>query len=148
LLHRRRPSDLLNRFAVVYNIKFGTWTMLFWTLYWVRTGDLNPVSLLMVATHLGMAVEGTLLLQYLHHASIRNTLIVLAWMVLHDIIDYAPLAPGRDGYGWYPPLPLGTTLVPAMRIHAVFTTWALSGVLGAQCLQRRSQAMIHPASRR
>ncbi|MEO6062447.1 MAG: DUF1405 domain-containing protein, partial [Thermoflexales bacterium] len=53
-LHRRKPNDLLNRFAIAYNIKYGTWTMLFWSLYWARTGDFNPVSVLMFATHLGM----------------------------------------------------------------------------------------------
>jgi hypothetical protein len=148
LLHRRRPSDLLNRLAIVYNITYGTWTMLFWSLYWARTGDLNPVSLLMFATHFGMAIEGLLLFQYLDRANLRNTLIVFAWMVLHDIVDYAPVAPGRDGYGWYPPLPLGTSLVPAMMAHAVLMTWVLNGLLTIQSLVRRSQATEIPAQQR
>ena len=146
LLHRRRPSDLLNRFAVAYNVKFGTWTMLFWSLYWARTGDLNPVSLLMFATHFGMAIEGLLLFQYLDRKSLRNTLVVLAWFVLHDVVDYAPLAPGRGGYGWYPPLPLGTALTPIMLAHAIAMTWALGGALSARSLlARRKAAMMTSA---
>lgn len=136
LLHRRRPNDLLNRFAIVYNVKYGTWTMLFWTLYWARTGDLNLVSLLMFATHFGMAIEGLLLFQYLDRTSLRNSLVVLVWMVLHDVIDYAPVAQGRDGYGWYPPLPLGTSLVPAMMTHAVFMTGLLGAALFIQSMLR------------
>ncbi|MCL4507322.1 MAG: DUF1405 domain-containing protein [Chloroflexi bacterium] len=134
LLNFRRPSDLLNRFAIVYNVKYGTWTMLYWTLYWARTGDFNPVSLLMFATHFGMAIEGLLLFQYLDRSNLRNTLVVFAWMILHDIVDYAPIAPGREGYGWYPPLPLGTSLVPVMMIYAILMTWLLSASLFIQSL--------------
>jgi uncharacterized membrane protein YpjA len=137
LLHHRRSNDLLNRFAIAYNIKFGSWTMLFWFLYWARTGDVNPVSVLMFATHFGMAAEGVLLFQYLDGKGMRNTFIVLAWFVLHDFVDYAPIAPGRDGYGWYPPLPLGTALVPAMMTHAIVMTWLLSGMSFIQSLRHR-----------
>jgi uncharacterized membrane protein YpjA len=141
LLHRRRPNDLLNRFAIAYNIKFGVWTMLFWSLYWTRTGDVNPVSVLMFATHFGMAAEGVLLFQYLDGKGTRNTFIVFAWFVLHDIVDYAPIAPGRDGYGWYPPLPLGTALTPIMMAYAIVMTWVLSGSLFVQSLLSRRKAV-------
>lgn len=141
LLHRRAPNDLLSRFAIIYNVKYGTWTMLFWTIYWARTGDLNPVSLLMFATHLGMVIEGLFLFQYLNHSDLQNTAIVFGWMVLHDLIDYAPIAPGRGGYGWYPPLPLGTTLVPAMRAHAVLMTLLLSSALSAQVVWCRRKTI-------
>ena len=136
LLHRRHSNDLLNRFAIGFNIKYGTWTMLFWALYWVRTGDLNPVSLLMFATHLGMAVEGLLLFQYLQRPNVYNSLVVFAWFFAGDIVDYTPIAPGRDGYGWYPPLPLGSALVPPMMVHAILMTWILNAVLFVQSLAR------------
>ena len=66
---------------------------------------------------------------YLHKPSLRDTLIVLAWFVASDFVDYAPIAPGRDGYGWYPPLPLGDELVPPMMAHAIVMTWLLNGIL-------------------
>jgi uncharacterized membrane protein YpjA len=147
LLHRRKPSDLATRLAIVYNIKFGTWTMLFWSLYWARTGDLNPVSLLMFATHFGMVIEGLLLYQYLNRANLGNTFIVIAWMILHDVVDYAPIAPDRAGYGWYPPLPLGTTLVPAMMTHSIVMTWILGGSLFIQSLSGRHWRSTLPGAR-
>ena len=134
MLHRGKSNNLINQLAAVFNIKYGTWTMTFWLLYWSRTGDYNPVSLLMFTTHLGLTIEGLLILQYLHKPSLRDTLIVLAWFVASDIVDYAPIAPGRDGYGWYPPLPLGDELVPPMMAHAIVMTWLLNGVLLARTI--------------
>jgi uncharacterized membrane protein YpjA len=137
LLHWGKSNNLLNQLAAVFNIKYGTWTMTFWLLYWSRTGDYNLVSLAMFTTHLGLTIQGLLILQYLHKPSLRDTLIVLAWFVASDIVDYAPIAPGRDGYGWYPPLPLGTELVPPMLAHAVVMTWLLNGILLARVLISR-----------
>jgi len=129
LLHRGKSNNLINQLAAVFNIKYGAWTMTFWLLYWSRTGDYNFVSLLMFVTHLGLTIEGLLILQYLHKPSLRDTLITLLWFVASDIVDYAPIAPGRDGYGWYPPLPLGIELVPIMLVHAVSMTWLLNGLM-------------------
>lgn len=138
LLHLKRSNNLINQLAAVFNIKYGTWTMTFWALYWLRTGDYNIVSLLMFATHLGLTVQGLLILQYLHKPSLRDSLLVFAWFIASIIVDYAPIAPARDGYGWYPPLPLGTLLVPAMQAHAIFMTLALNiGLLVRVVLSRR-----------
>ncbi|HEY3341239.1 MAG TPA: DUF1405 domain-containing protein [Anaerolineae bacterium] len=134
-------STLLNRFAIAYNIKFGAWTMLFWSLYWARTGDMNPLSVLMFTTHFGMAAEGVLLFQYLDGKGMRNTFTVMAWFALHDIVDYAPIAPGREGYGWYPPLPMGTALTPIMMAFAIVMTCALSGSLILQSQLSRRKAV-------
>ena len=136
-LHRAKSNNLLNQLAAIFNIKYGTWTMSFWLLYWARTGDYDFVSVLMFVTHLGLTIQGLLLMQYLHKPSLRDTLIVLAWFVTSDIVDYAPIAPGRDGYGWYPPLPLGIELVPAMLAHAVSMTWLLNGILLIRVMMRR-----------
>jgi uncharacterized membrane protein YpjA len=129
LLHWGKSNNLVNQLAAVFNIKYGTWTMTFWLLYWSRTGDYNLVSLLMFTTHLGLTLEGLSMFLYLHKPSLRDTLIVLAWFVASDFVDYAPIAPGRDGYGWYPPLPLGDELVPPMMAHAIVMTWLLNGIL-------------------
>jgi uncharacterized membrane protein YpjA len=129
LIHRGKSNNLINQLAAVFNIKYGTWTMTFWLLYWSRTGDYNFVSLLMFSTHVGLTLEGLLILQYLHKPSLRDSVIVLVWFVASDFVDYAPIAPGRDGYGWYPPLPLGDELVPAMMAHAIVMTWFLNGIL-------------------
>ena len=129
LLHRDKSNNLLNQFAAVFNIKYGTWTMSFWLLYWARTGDYDFVSVLMFVTHLGLTIQGLLILQYLHKPSLRDSLIVLIWFVTSDLVDYMPIAASRDGYGWYPPLPLGIMLVPLMRTHAIVMTWLLDGLM-------------------
>ena len=134
LLHRGKSNNLVNQLAAVFSIKYGTWTMTFWLLYWARTGDYNFVSLLMFATHLGLTIEGLLILQYLHKPNLRDTLIAFAWFIASDFVDYAPIAPGRDGYGWYPPLPLGDELVPPMMAHAIVMTWLLDSILLARAL--------------
>ncbi len=144
MLHRQRSNNLMNQLAAVFNIKYGSWTMSFWLLYWARTADYNPVSILMFVTHLGLTIQGLLILQYLHKPSLRDSLLVLMWFAASDIVDYAPIAPGRDGYGWYPPLPLGDQLVPAMMAHAIGMTWLLNAILVVRALIARSRAHLAP----
>jgi uncharacterized membrane protein YpjA len=137
LMHLGRQSNLLNQLAASFCIKYGVWTMSFWALYWARTGDVELSSAfsgpVMFVTHLGLTIMGLLLLQYLQ-PSVRDSALVLAWLVLSDIVDYAPIAAGRPGgYGYYPPLPWingdPTALVPEMMANAIFMTWLVGGGL-------------------
>ena len=137
LMHLGRRSNLLNQLAAVFCVKYGVWTMTFWALYWAITGDVEPSSLfsgpVMFVTHFGLTIMGLLLLQYVQ-PSVRDSALVLAWFVLSDLVDYAPIAAGRlGGYGYYPPLPWingdPTALVPAMMINAVVMTWLVGGGL-------------------
>jgi uncharacterized membrane protein YpjA len=135
LMHLGRRSNLLNQLAAVFCVKYGVWTMTFWALYWAITGDVELSSLfsgpVMFITHLGLTIMGLLLLQYVQ-PSVRDSALVLAWFVLSDLVDYAPIAAGRlGGYGYYPPLPWingdPTALVPAMMVNAVVMTWLVGG---------------------
>jgi len=135
LMHLGRRSNLLNQLAAVFCVKYGVWTMTFWALYWAITGDVELSSLfsgpVMFVTHLGLTIMGLLLLQYVQ-PSVRDSALVLAWFVLSDLVDYAPIAASRlGGYGYYPPLPWingdPTALVPAMMVNAVVMTWLVGG---------------------
>ncbi|MCS6772757.1 MAG: DUF1405 domain-containing protein [Thermoflexales bacterium] len=137
LLHYRRSSNLLNQLTAVACIKYGTWTMAFWALYWMRTGNVELSSLfsgpVMFITHLGLTVMGALLLLYVR-PNLRDSLLTAAWFVASDLVDYAPVAPNRvGGYGYYPPLPSvngdPTALVMPMLIQAVLMTLLLCGGL-------------------
>jgi len=137
LMHLGRRSNLLNQLAAVFCVKYGVWTMTFWALYWAITGDVELSSLfsgpVMFVTHLGLTIMGLLLLQYVQ-PSVRDSALVLAWFVLSDLVDYAPIAAGRlGGYGYYPPLPWingdPAALVPAMMVNAVMMTWLVGGGL-------------------
>jgi uncharacterized membrane protein YpjA len=98
LMHLGRRSNLLNQLAAVFCVKYGVWTMTFWALYWAITGDVELSSLfsgpVMFVTHLGLTIMGLLLLQYVQ-PSVRDSALVLAWFVLSDLVDYAPIAAGR-----------------------------------------------------
>jgi uncharacterized membrane protein YpjA len=148
LIHRNQSNNLWSQFAAIFNIKYGTWTMTFWLLYWSRSGDYNLISLLMFTTHLGLTLQGLLIMQYLHKPNLRDTLIVFIWFFASDFVDYAPIAPGRSGYGWYPPLPLGTELVPAMQAHAIFMTTVLNGIMlvrgfSSKVVGRRTKSTVN-----
>jgi uncharacterized membrane protein YpjA len=135
LMHLGRRSNLLNQLAAVFCVKYGVWTITFWALYWALTGDVELSSLfsgpVMFVTHFGLTIMGLLLLRYVQ-PNVRDSALVLAWFVLSDLVDYAPIAAGRlGGYGYYPPLPWingdPTALVPAMMVNAVVMTWLVGG---------------------
>ncbi len=137
LMHLGRRSNLLNQLAASFCIKYGVWTMSFWALYWARTGDVELSSAfsgpVMFVTHLGLTIMGMLLLQYVQ-PSMRDSALVLTWLALSDIVDYAPIAAGRPGgYGYYPPLPWingdPAALVPEMMANAIVMTWLVGGGL-------------------
>lgn len=149
LMHLRRTSNLINQFAAVFCIKYGTWTMLFWALYWARTGNIELSSLfsgpVMFAAHFGLTIMGLLLLQYVR-PSVRDSLITFAWFIVSDFVDYAWIAPQRfGGYGYYPPLPSingdPTALVPVMMAQAIFMTWLVNGLLLIRALVHRARGV-------
>jgi hypothetical protein len=143
MLHYKRGNNVFNTLTAVACIKYGVWTMSFWALYWARTGDIELTSLfsgpVMFATHFGLMLLGLLLLLYVR-PSVKDALITLAWFALSDVVDYAPIAPRMGGYGYYPPLPLGTELVPPMLANAIIMTWVLGGGLLVWAMARRAGA--------
>lgn len=137
LRHLKRPSRLIDQWAAVFCVKYGTWTMTFWALYWVGGGPIEMTSLfsgpVMFLTHLGLTIMGLLLITlYIGRPRPLEALVVLIWFAASDFVDYAPIAPQRyGGYGYYPPLPPVRgdyfALVPAMQLHALIMTWLLAG---------------------
>jgi uncharacterized membrane protein YpjA len=151
LMHLGRRSNLLNQLAAVFCVKYGVWTITFWALYWALTGDVELSSLfsgpVMFVTHFGLTIMGLLLLRYVQ-PNVRDSALVLAWFVLSDLVDYAPIAAGRlGGYGYYPPLPWingdPAALVPAMMINAVVMTWLVGGGLLLRAAVQR-MAKVRP----
>ncbi len=137
LMHYRRGSNLLNHIASIACVKYGTWTMLFWVLYWSAGGAFELSSLfsgpVMFTTHLGLTVMGLWLMRHTT-PHLPQALLATMWFALSDVVDYAPIAPQRPGgYGYYPPLPaIGgdpTALVPPMLAHAVLSTLLMGGVM-------------------
>ncbi|MFN3705228.1 MAG: DUF1405 domain-containing protein [Thermoflexales bacterium] len=142
-MHYRRRSNLLNHVAAIACVKYGTWTMLFWALYWSAGGTFELSSLfsgpVMFATHFGLTVMGMWLMRHTT-PHLPDALLATLWFVLSDVVDYAPIAPQRlGGYGYYPPLPPingnPTALVQPMLIHAVLMTLLLGGLAISRALR-------------
>lgn len=149
LRHLKRPSRIVDQVAAVACIKYGTWTMTFWALYWAGNGPIEMTSLfsgpVMFLTHLGLTVLGLVLLLYVGRPKLGEALLVLAFFALSDFVDYASIAPQRfGGYGYYPPLPPVNGnyfgLVPAMQIHAIVMTWLVAGVQALRAVRGRRDA--------
>lgn len=99
-LFHRAPNWLL-AIAAFGNIKYGVWTVSAWIVYWRTTSmvtgapHFSPDSIAMTTTHLGMIVQGLLLLTYFKPTRIA-ALVSLLWFALSDFVDY--------GLGYFPPI--------------------------------------------
>jgi len=91
LILRRRPGwPLLNAYAAFGVIKYGLWTVAFWSLYWTGGGPFTLESVAMTFTHSVMIAEGLLLL---HYARLTGPIALGlgAWFLFNDWVDYGPL---------------------------------------------------------
>ena len=114
LILRKRPGwPLLNAYAAFGIIKYGLWTVAFWSLYWTNGGPFTLESLAMTFTHSIMIAEGLLLLYYTRLT--RPVALGLgAWFLFNDWVDYGPLRT-RPG------LPPGVSVQTMMWIAAGLT---------------------------
>ncbi len=113
----RTPNWLLS-LASMGQIKYGIWTVVAWTVFWINSrGNFTFESLFMTATHLAMIGQGLILLAYFRPTS-SGALIAGGWFLLSDFVDY--------GLGFYPRLP---RLIPLsiMQWHTIAVTFGLTG---------------------
>lgn len=123
-LFHRAPSWLL-AIAAFGNIKYGVWTVSAWIVYWRTTSmafgapHFSPDSIAMTTTHLGMIVQGTLLLTYFKPTRVA-AIVSFAWFALSDYVDY--------GLGYFPPINEYISL-PFMQWSTITMTFLLTGWL-------------------
>lgn len=142
----RRPNWLLC-VVVAGQIKYGIWTITAWLLFWRNTAALygapllTAESILMTVAHVGLAVQGILLLAWFRPLR-SGALVALAWFVLSDLVDYGAVT---WGLGWHPSVPL---ILPLrfIRNSTVVVTWILG--LGLLAIAARPvaghQVGLHP----
>lgn len=113
ILWRRPGWPLLNAFAAFGVIKYGLWTVVFWSLYWRNGGSPHLESITMSLTHLIMALEGVLLLGFTRLTP-GVALGLGAWFLFNDWIDFGPiqLRPG---------LPFGVSVTVMMWVTVALT---------------------------
>jgi len=118
ILWRRPGWPLLNAFAAFGVIKYGVWTVTFWSLFWANGGPLTLESVAMTFTHLVMTAEGILLLAYAR-LTLPATLALGAWFIFNDWMDYGPL---QTRPGLPPGVSVETMMWVAVGLTGLITT--------------------------
>jgi uncharacterized membrane protein YpjA len=96
----------LNAIASVVTLKYGVWTLMFWVRQWASTTSVEPGDLVLFIVHVGLLVQGLLLVPWIRSLHLWPRLGILGWLVLGLYVDY--------GLGFHPPLP------PAVPVDYVF----------------------------
>ena len=99
LLQRNWPW--VEALAIVTLFKYGIWAVAMNLLVFYVNGELDPVSLMLIISHLGMAVQG-LLYSPFYRFKLRHLILAGIWVLNNEIIDYVflmmPRYPVLDKY--------------------------------------------------
>ena len=82
LIVKKKPNNLLGFVSVVGNIKYGLWTIV--ALLLPRLFFIYP---LFIVSHLLLMIE-VILLYKLFSFKLKHFIVVLAWFLLNDFLDY------------------------------------------------------------
>jgi uncharacterized membrane protein YpjA len=118
---RTHGAPRYNAWVAFGLIKYGTWTVLMWALYWINTGGhFTTDGVVMTLSHLGMILEGLFLLSFIE-MDWPTVVICAAWYGLSDWMDYGV-------FQTYPHF--DTRIVPLGLIqwHTIGMTILLSGL--------------------
>jgi uncharacterized membrane protein YpjA len=126
-----RSVPWFNAFAAFACIKYGLWTLAFWSRHWVTVGAFEPLEVMLFVSHIGLTAEGILIATRMGRVSLPARLAVIGVFALSIWVDY--------GLGFHPPL---TFAVP--MTFALWTATALTTLLGAALLLLPSVALERP----
>lgn len=133
-LIRRRPENwtaqMIATWAVISNVKYGLWTVLFWMLWWRGPGTFTLESVTMSFTHAAMVAMGLSLLLF-YRPRISQVLIAGAWFALNDYLDY--------WQGIAPNVPPGVDLTVLQWEQVVVTIIMILGLLFVAWRARSTQ---------
>lgn len=87
LSRRGFASNLFQVVAFTANIKYGLWAAALISQYWLGGGQADFIEIMLMLSHLGMAIQGGI---YLKELRLGHGVILLtaAWMVINDFMDY------------------------------------------------------------
>lgn len=83
----KRNFPLFEALAIVTLFKYGIWAVVMNLLVYVVTGVLDPIALMLILSHLGMAVQGILYAPFYKIKPI-HLLLTGIWTLHNDVIDY------------------------------------------------------------
>jgi uncharacterized membrane protein YpjA len=90
-------------------IKYGLWTLAFWSRHWIGSGEVLPIQVLLFVAHMGLLAEGLLFVPRIGSLSLPKRWWVIAWFTVSVFVDYV--------LNFHPPL--GGTVVTREFVFAV-----------------------------
>lgn len=114
-LLQKKEAPVLYFLSFATLIKYGLWAVFVNTHYWIISGQVHWLEVMLWVSHLGMAVQGLIYLCFFR-PNLRSWSLVSMWMMISDYVDYS--------WGLHPYLYLKQQLA-AVEIF----TYALSSLL-------------------
>lgn len=126
----KKENEYIFLLAFVNLIKYGIWAVFVNTQYWVLTGSIHWIEIMLWLSHLGMAVEGFLYL-LMFPPTIKAWLLISLWSLWNDYVDYF--------WGLHPYLYLEEQ-IPSVAVFTLVLTLAiilLTGIMRKSNMMRR-----------
>ena len=109
-------------------IKYGLWTLAFWSRHWIGSGEILPIQVMLFVAHMGLLAEGLLFVPRIGSLSLPKRWWVIAWFAVSVFVDY--------GLGYHPPL--GGTVVTREFVFAVAAGLTIALSVALLLLPRRA----------
>lgn len=107
----RKNFPLIEALAIVTLFKYGIWAVVMNILVLVVNGSLPLASYMLIASHLGMAIQGLLYAPY-YRFKVWHLLVAAVWTLHNDVIDYV-----------FEMMPQYNVLMDYMNPIGYFTFW-------------------------
>ncbi|MCC7352798.1 MAG: DUF1405 domain-containing protein [Anaerolineae bacterium] len=109
-------SSLFESIVAMGSLKYAIWTIVAWVLYYAEARTMPLVGVVMIVSHIGLAVQGLFILSFVRLDAVV-ALLSGAWFLLSDYMDY--------GLGFHPGVPSAASL-PWMQWHTIAVTIGLT----------------------
>ena len=83
----KKNWPLMEGLAAVTLFKYGIWAVVMNALVMIETGQLSPIAIMLILSHLGMAIEGLLFTPF-YKIKRWHIVAVAIWTLHNDVIDY------------------------------------------------------------
>ncbi|WP_298404013.1 DUF1405 domain-containing protein [uncultured Chloroflexus sp.] len=114
LIRYGRAVPWFTAFAAFACMKYGLWTLAFWSRHWLGAGAVEPLELMLFVSHIGLTCEGILLATRIGPLGMGTRAAVAGFFSLSIVVDY--------GLGFHPPLTWVVTPAFAMWTAVILTS--------------------------
>ncbi|WP_165996291.1 DUF1405 domain-containing protein [Bacillus sp. Cs-700] len=83
----KKNWPLMEGLAAVTLFKYGIWAVVMNALVMIETNQLSPIAIMLILSHLGMAIEGLLFTPF-YKIKRWHLVVVAIWTLHNDVIDY------------------------------------------------------------